>query len=45
MDESDIVSSSEANGTWVEFTPDKEIFGDYHYREEHIEPLLKNYVF
>jgi len=25
--------------------PDKEIFGDYHYREEHIEPLLKNYVF
>jgi len=45
MDESDIVSSSEVNGTWVEFTPDKEIFGDYHYREEHIEPLLKNYVF
>jgi topoisomerase-4 subunit B len=45
MDESDIVSSSEANGTWVEFTPDKEIFEDYHYREEHIEPLLKNYVF
>ena len=45
VDESDIISSSEANGTWVEFTPDKEIFGDYHYREEHIEPLLKNYVF
>ncbi len=45
VEESDITPSSEANGTWVEFTPDKEIFGDYHYREEHIEPLLKNYVF
>ncbi len=37
--------SSQSNGTIIEFTPDTEIFGDYLYREEHIEPLLKNYVF
>ncbi|SCM55136.1 DNA topoisomerase IV subunit B [Petrimonas mucosa] len=37
--------ASQSNGTLIEFTPDKEIFGDYLYREEHIEPLLKNYVF
>ncbi|MDO5664777.1 MAG: DNA topoisomerase IV subunit B [Bacteroidia bacterium] len=38
-------SSSQNNGTVIEFTPDTQIFGDYSYREEHIEPLLKNYVF
>lgn len=41
----EIVSTSSANGTYVNFTPDAEIFGEYHYRDEHIEPLLKNYVF
>src|SRR5690554_2285710 len=43
--ESDLETSTEKNGTLVEFTPDKTIFGEYQYREEHIEPLLKNYVF
>lgn len=38
-------ASGEKNGTSVYFVPDKEIFGDYLYRDEHIEPLLKNYVF
>jgi topoisomerase-4 subunit B len=38
-------ASSQNNGTVIEFTPDTEIFGDYVYRDEHIEPLLKNYVF
>lgn len=37
--------SSEGNGTLVQFTPDKEIFDGYVYHDEHIEPLLKNYVF
>lgn len=40
-----VVPTTSANGTYVTFTPDKEIFGDYYYRDEHIEPLLKNYVF
>ncbi|RNC66068.1 DNA topoisomerase IV subunit B [Proteiniphilum sp. X52] len=41
----EIVSTTNPNGTYVSFTPDVEIFGEYHYRDEHIEPLLKNYVF
>ncbi|MFA7390035.1 MAG: ATP-binding protein, partial [Proteiniphilum sp.] len=43
--EEDLVAAGQSNGTMVGFTPDPEIFGEYHYREEHIEPLLKNYVF
>ncbi|MGV8962902.1 MAG: DNA topoisomerase IV subunit B [Candidatus Saccharimonadaceae bacterium] len=45
IDESDIIPSLQENGTLVQFVPDKIIFGEYQYREEHIEPLLKNYVF
>lgn len=41
----DIEKSTDINGTFVEFTPDTQIFGEYHFKEEHIEPLLKNYVF
>lgn len=43
--EGEVVQTTESNGTYVTFTPDREIFGEYHYRDEHIEPLLKNYVF
>ncbi len=45
ISESDLESSIENNGTLVEFIPDKNIFGEFQYRVEHIEPLLKNYVF
>ncbi|MBP8011699.1 MAG: DNA topoisomerase IV subunit B [Macellibacteroides fermentans] len=44
-EESDIVPTSEANGTLVYFVPDKEIFREYEYKSEFIESLLKNYVF
>ena len=43
--ESAIVPSDEPNGTFVQFTPDNEIFRDYKYREEFILPLLKNYTY
>jgi len=36
---------TETSGTYVEFIPDSTIFTNYHYRDEYIEPLLKNYVF
>ena len=45
IDESELETSIETNGTLVTFIPDETIFGQYQYREEHIEPLLKNYVF
>ncbi len=44
-EETDIQPTSEANGTLVRFIPDGEIFGEYKYRDEFIESLLKNYVF
>ena len=36
---------TETSGTFVEFIPDNTIFTNYHYHDEYIEPLLKNYVF
>ena len=45
ISESDLEQSNQNNGTLVEFIPDESIFGEYEYKEEHIEPLLKNYVF
>lgn len=37
--------TAEENGTLVRFTPDNTIFKGYHYRDEFIEALLKNYVY
>jgi topoisomerase-4 subunit B len=45
VDESGIESTAEENGTIVSFTPDTEKFGNYHFRDEFIIPLLKNYTF
>jgi topoisomerase-4 subunit B len=38
-------NSKEPNGTYVEFTPDPEIFGEYAYNEEFIEQRLWNYAY
>lgn len=43
--ESGLMPTDEPNGTLVQFSPDGTIFKNYAYREELIEPLLKNYVF
>jgi len=40
-----VVKTSERNGTLTTFVPDKEIFGEYHYIEEYVVALIKNYVF
>jgi topoisomerase-4 subunit B len=45
VEESPVVPTNQANGTLVNFIPDEEIFKGYHYKDEFIEPLLKNYVF
>ncbi len=37
--------TDEKNGTSVIFSPDNELFGNYHYIEEYIENMLKNYVY
>jgi topoisomerase-4 subunit B len=38
-------TSTEPNGTLVNFIPDAEIFKEYHFNDEYVETLLKNYVF
>ena len=42
---SEEVVSNKRRGTLVTFVPDNELFGDYHYIEEHIEQMLWNYVY
>ncbi|MDE6136241.1 MAG: type IIA DNA topoisomerase subunit B [Muribaculaceae bacterium] len=44
-EESPLTPTDEPNGTMVRFTPDAGIFRDYVFRDEFIEPLLKNYTF
>jgi topoisomerase-4 subunit B len=44
-DNPDITSSAEPNGTLINFIPDEQIFKNFHYQDQHVEPLLKNYVF
>ena len=43
--DSGTIPSKEPNGTLVTFVPDDTIFKNYQYKEDFIEPLLKNYVF
>ena len=40
-----VAPTNQPNGTLVNFIPDEEIFDNYLYRDEFVEPLLKNYVF
>ena len=44
--QSRVTKTSERNGTFVEFTPDEELFGkDFKFRTEFIEDMLWNYAF
>lgn len=45
VSDSGIVDSNEPNGTLVTFHPDGSIFRDYHYNEEYMVQLVKNYTF
>ena len=43
--ESGIVDSTEKTGTFVRFTPDRELFGDFSYRMNIVESMVKNYSY
>jgi len=43
--ETPLASTTEANGTMVEFVPDESIFTNYKYREDYIETMLRNYAY
>jgi len=44
-EESEKQSTTESNGTFIEFMPDAKIFHNYGYQDTYIETLIKNYVF
>lgn len=44
-EEGAIEATNEPNGTYIEFIPDSTIFGNYQFRDEYVEALLKNYTF
>jgi len=41
----DIPKTEEPNGTYVKFRPDEELFGEFHFRLEYVENMLRNYVY
>ena len=43
--ESDIVPSTEKNGTFIRFTPDEEMFNDFSFHMEFVESMVKNYSY
>lgn len=45
LNESDIIYSEEKPGTEITFTPDSELFGNYHYLMEYVEDMIWNYAF
>ncbi len=40
-----VAASDELPGTFVSFTPDPDIFGNFHYITDYVEKLLWNYAF
>ncbi|MCL2006465.1 MAG: type IIA DNA topoisomerase subunit B [Treponema sp.] len=38
-------AGAQKNGTYVEFTPDKEIFGNYDFNHEFVEKRIQNYAY
>ncbi|MFW6019213.1 MAG: DNA topoisomerase IV subunit B [Bacteroidales bacterium] len=41
----ELIETTERKGTFVQFVPDREIFGNYRYISEYIEKLLWNYAY
>lgn len=45
VEETPVADSDEPNGTFVQFTPDNTLFAGFHYNDDFILPLLKNYTY
>ena len=43
--EKDVVPSDQPNGTYVDFTPDLKVFKSYHYIDDYVVNMMKNYSF
>ncbi len=45
IENKNIVKTNEKNGTEIIFSPDNKLFKEYHYLDDFIEQMLKNYVY
>ncbi len=45
VSESPIEPTTERNGTLISFTPDTELFGNYHFLDEYVDDMIWNYAF
>ncbi|MDE6715377.1 MAG: type IIA DNA topoisomerase subunit B, partial [Muribaculaceae bacterium] len=45
IERSDVVDSSDDNGTLVQFSPDPSIFKGFKFREDFVESMVKNYSY
>jgi topoisomerase-4 subunit B len=43
--EDELQSTSEQNGTLVEFLPDETLFGRFNFQQEYIETMVRNYTY
>jgi topoisomerase-4 subunit B len=44
-EEQDVTTTDQANGTYVAFTPDVTVFKAYHYIDDYVVNMMKNYSF
>ncbi len=45
LNETDEMPTNEPNGTWVQFVPDGQLFGNYRYINDYVEALIRNYSY
>jgi topoisomerase-4 subunit B len=45
VNQQDIDSANDKNGTLVEFLPDESLFGKFNYLSEYIETMIRNYTY
>lgn len=45
VNENDVASTDQPNGTYVEFTPDHKVFKSFHYIDDYVVNMMKNYSF
>jgi len=45
LEEKNMYSTNEENGTLVKFIPDETIFKEYAYQDDFVEGLIKNYIY
>lgn len=45
VNEQEVVPSEQTNGTYVAFTPDTKLFKSYHYIDDYVVNMMKNYSF